>query len=196
MDWSQLVGPLVQAGLPALGGLLGGSPGSAIGGWVGNAIANALGVPPEPAAIARKIEADPDGSKLALARVEAEAATTKAYLDDMANARAQTIQLAQAGSSIAWAAPVVSLVITVGFFAVMALLFIIDKDMPANQFALFNILFGVLAAQFAQVGNYWLGSSEGSRRNGDAMRAVAQQAVTPSPTQVAREAISAAKGKR
>lgn len=195
MDWSILAGKMAEIGLPALGGLFGGPLGSSVGGIVGTAIARTLGVPDTPEAVSQAVDANPSEARIKLAQIEAETERRQAALNDIANARGQTIALAEAGSHIAWAAPVVSLVITVGFFAVMALLFIIDKDMPANQFALFNILFGVLAAQFAQVGNYWLGSSEGSRRNGDAMRAVAQQAVTPSPTLVARDAVAAAKGK-
>ena len=193
MDWSILAGKMAEIGLPALGGLFGGPLGSSFGGIVGTAIAKTLGVPDTPEAVKQAVEANPSEARIKLEQIEAETERRQAELNDMANARSQTIQLAQAGSSIAWGAPVISLVTTVGFFGVLALLFITSSEMSERTFALVNILLGVLAGQFAQVGNYWLGSSDGSRRNGDAMRAVAQQAVTPSPTQVAREAISVAK---
>lgn len=196
MDWSVLVGPLVQAGLPALGGLLGGLLGSTIGGVVGKAMAGALGVEPTPQAVAKRIEANPNDARVKLAAIEAETKEREAELADIANARSQTIALAEAGSPIAWGAPVISLIVTIGFFTIMAGLFFVPTEMPQSVFQLLSVMLGILATAFAGVVQYWTGSSDSSRRNGDAIRAVAQQAITPSPTQVAREAISAAKGER
>lgn len=88
MDWTSLGGQLARIGLPALGSLFGGPLGGTIGGIVGNSIAGALGVEPTPAAVARKIEADPDGSRVQLAQIEADAEANKAALADLANARA------------------------------------------------------------------------------------------------------------
>ncbi len=193
MVWSSLAGPLLQAGLPALGGLLGGPLGSTVGSVVGTAIAKTLGVPPTPQAVAQKIEADPSGSAVALAQIEAETKAREAELADIASARNQTIQLAHAGSPIAWGAPVVSLIVTVGFFGIMAGLFFVRSEMPQSVFQLLSVMLGILATAFASVVQYWTGSSESSRRNGDTVRALAQQVVTPSPTQVARDAIAVAK---
>lgn len=196
MDWSILAGKMAEIGLPALGGLFGGPLGSTLGGIVGSAVAKTLGVPETPEAVREAVDANPSAASIALAKIEAEAKRTEAEFADLANARGQTIALAQAGSSIAWGAPVISLVTTIGFFTVLGLLFFAGAEMSDRTFSLINILLGVLAAQFAQVGSYWLGSSEGSKRNGDALRAVAAQTVTPSPNQVARDAISVAKGRR
>ena len=200
MEWLKLAGQMAQVGLPSLGTLLGtafGGPlcagiGGAVGRTAASAIGAALGVPPTPEAISGAIAADPDGARVRLAEIEADAKTQADYLADVANARQQTVQLAQAGSSIAWGAPVVSVIITLGFFGVMFLLLFVKQEMPTNVFALLNILLGVLAALFTQVGNYWLGSSDGSRRNADTIRQVAQSAVTPSPTAVAQQAMAAA----
>lgn len=83
--------------------------------------------------------------------------------EDRADARAQTVELAKAGSRISWGAPVVSVIVLVGFFSVMALLFVIPKeDMAERTFNLLNMLFGALVLGFGQVTNYWLGSSAGS----------------------------------
>lgn len=191
--WQNIAGQVAQIGLPALGGLFGGPLGSTIGGLVGKGVAAALGVEPTPQAVSQAIQADPGAAQVKLAQIEAETKAREAELADIANARNQTIVLAQAGSKIAWGAPVVSVIITLGFFGVMFMLLFVRTEMPTNVFALLNILLGVLAALFTQVGNYWLGSSAGSRRNADAIRAVAQQAVTPSPAQVAQSAISAAR---
>lgn len=64
------------------------------------------------------------------------------------------------------------------------------KSVPDNQVTL--ILFGALSAAFSQVVSYWLGSSAGSARSGDAIRAIAQQATTPTAGQVAGKVIDAA----
>lgn len=83
--------------------------------------------------------------------------------DDRSSARAQTVALAQAGSAAAWGAPIVSVVVLIGFFAVMVLLFATPQsDMPERTFNLLNMLFGALVLGFGQVTSYWLGSSAGS----------------------------------
>ncbi|GLS45174.1 hypothetical protein [Methylobacterium brachythecii] len=189
--WQQIAGQLAQIGLPALGGLFGGPLGGTIGGLVGKGVAAALGVEATPQDVSQAIQADPSAASVKLAQIEAETKAREGDLQDLASARNQTIQLAQAGSGIAWGAPVVSIVIGLGFFLVMFMLFFVRAEMPSSVFQLLSILFGVLATLFTQVGNYWLGSSEGSRRNGDAIRGLAQQAVTPSPAQIASQVVNA-----
>jgi hypothetical protein len=179
--WQSIAGQLAQIGLPALGGLFGGPLGSTIGGIVGKGVAAALGVEPTPQAVSTAITANPADAQIKLAQIEAETKSQQAYLADLANARGTTVQLAQAGSKIAWGAPVVSVIISLGFFTVMFMLFFVKAEMPQSVFQLLSILFGVLATMFSQVGNYWLGSSEGSRRNADAVREVARSAVAPAP---------------
>lgn len=199
--WQNVVGQLVQLGLPTLGGLvgnlivpgLGGAAGSAAGKVAAGAIAGALGVEAKPEAVSAAIQQDPQGAAQKLAQIEAQSKDLAAYLADVADARSTTVQLAKAGSNIAWGAPVVSVIIGVGFFSVMIMLFFVRAEMPSSVFQLLSILFGVLATLFTQVGNYWLGSSEGSRRNADTIRQVAQSAVTPPPGIVAAQVAQAAK---
>lgn len=198
-NWMQAAGQLAQAGLPSLGtlvgsiagGPLGGSIGGAVGRGAAAAIGAALGVPATPEAISQAVAADPAAAQVKLAAIEADAKTQADYLADVANARATTVQLAQTGSKIAWGAPVVSVIISMGFFTVMFMLFFIKAEMPQSVFQLLSILFGVLATLFTQVGNYWLGSSEGSRRNADAIREVARSATMPGPAQVATSVANA-----
>lgn len=186
-NWMQAAGQLAQAGLPSLGALVGSIAGGPLGGSIGGAVGRgaaaaigaALGVPATPDAITQAVAADPAAAQVKLAAIEADAKTQADYLADIANARATTVQLAQAGSKIAWGAPVVSMIISLGFFIVMFMLFFIKAEMPQSVFQLLSILFGVLATLFTQVGNYWLGSSEGSRRNADAIREVARVAALP-----------------
>lgn len=117
------------------------------------------------------VQADP--VKLAeVYRLQAETTVKLIAMDneDRASARGQTVALAQAGSAIAWGAPIVSVLVVAGYFTVMWRLFGADSDAPPNVFALLNMLFGALTIGFGQVCNYWLGSSAGSKAKDDALR--------------------------
>lgn len=109
---------------------------------------------------------------LEMERIDAE--REKVSLVDVQNARGQTVALAQADSRIAWAPVLISAIITGGFFVCVILLFVIDKSWDERQANLLNVLFGALVLGFGQVCNYWLGSSAGSKRAGDAVRKIAE----------------------
>jgi hypothetical protein len=191
--WQSVAGQLVQIGLPALGGLFGGPLGSTIGGLVGKGVAAALGVEATPQAVTAAIQADPNAAAVKLAQIEAETKEKGAELADIANARGTTVQLAQLGSSIAWGAPVVSFTVTLGFFSILFMLFFVRSEMPQSVFQLLSVMLGILATAFSAVVQYWTGSSESSRRNGDAIREVARSATSPSPGQVATQVAAAVK---
>jgi hypothetical protein len=176
MDWSA-IGGLVGQAAPTIGGLLGGLipfPGGAILGQVaGKVLAEALGVPPTPEAVSTAITTgDPAVVQAKLteaeAKMNAEVEKFKAQMEDVQDARATTVKLDAAGSSISWGAPVISVVIVIGFFSVMTLLFIAKTDFTPGTVTLLNVLFGALIPAFGQVCNYWLGSSAGSA-NKDAL---------------------------
>lgn len=112
--------------------------------------------------------------KLEMARI-AQESDAAAYADT-ANARAQTVSLAENGSHIAWAPVVISAIIVIGFFGCVALLFGIERTWDERTANLLNILFGALIPGFSTVTNYWMGSSAGSKRAGDAVRKIAEQA--------------------
>lgn len=178
MDWS-VIGGLVGQAAPTIGSLLGGLipfPGGAILGQVaGKVLAEALGVPPTPEAVKTAITTgDPVVVNAALAQADAkmnaEVEKFKAQMEDVQDARATTVKLDSAGSNIAWGAPVISVVIVIGFFSVMTLLFIVKTDFLPGTITLLNVLFGALIPAFGQVCNYWLGSSAGSA-NKDALLA-------------------------
>jgi hypothetical protein len=191
--WQQIAGSLAQIGLPALGGLFGGPLGSTIGGLVGKGVAAALGVEATPQAVTAAIQADPNAAAVKLAQIESETKAKEGELADIANARATTVQLVQTGSSIAWGAPVVSIIVTAGFFAIMFMLFFVRAEMPSSVFNLLTVMLGVLAAGFGSVIQFWIGSSESSRRNADAIREVARSATTPGPASVAASVANAIK---
>ena len=87
-------------------------------------------------------------------------------LENTQGARGSLIDLVRSGSPIAWGAPVVSIIVTGGFFLFLIILMIggIRTD-PRDQTVanIINIAVGALATAFATVVNFWLGSSKGSR---------------------------------
>jgi len=195
MDWSA-VGALVGQAAPTIGGLLGGLvpfPGGAILGQVaGKVLAEALGVPPTPAAVAAAVQTgDPATVQAALteaeAKMNAEVDKFKASLEDVQDARATTVKLDAAKSNIAWGAPVISVVIVVGFFSVMSLLFVIRTDFAPSTVTLLNVLFGALIPAFGQVCNYWLGSSAGSNNKSEQIAQMATTAANVSAKAVAKK---------
>ncbi len=115
-------------------------------------------------------------STLQLELAKVDQAREAAGLADTQSARSQTVELARAGSGIAWGAPMVSGLIVLGYFFCIYRLFVVPADLPPNAFQLLNVMFGALSIAFGQVCNYWLGSSAGSKRAGDAVRKIAEQA--------------------
>ena len=95
----------------------------------------------------------------------------KASLADRQGARDQTVELAKAGSAIAWGAPIISTIITVGFFVMLYL--VIRKEIPDGSRELANIMLGSLGASFTAVISYWVGSSAGSASKDVTLRQVA-----------------------
>jgi hypothetical protein len=85
-----------------------------------------------------------------------------AQIADTDGARRQTIALAQAGSKIAYGAPIVSALVLMTFAVVMTLAF--TRSLPAGSETILNMLLGSLAAMATSVVSYWVGSSAGSAR--------------------------------
>lgn len=84
-----------------------------------------------------------------------------AHIGNTKDARAMQKELAKAGHGTAWASSLVSLIIVIGFFVVLYMVFN-DTLEPGNE-KIAYILIGTLGAGFSQVINYWLGSSKGSK---------------------------------
>ncbi|WP_426958137.1 N-acetylmuramidase domain-containing protein [Muricoccus radiodurans] len=187
--------PLALSLVPEIARWLGGARAGTVATQVTDVVRSVTGTDNPEAA--RAVLADPTKAaelRVQLARIAAEQEAAqrqaelemfRAQLSDVANARAQTTSLAQAGSSIAWAPTLVSGIITVGFFFCVVLLFRLDRQLDDMQAALINTLFGALVIAFGQVCNYWLGSSAGSKRSGDAFRDLANttlaRAAAPPP---------------
>lgn len=106
----------------------------------------------------REVEAD----RVAQAAQKAEFDALLARIADTDGARRQTIALAQAGSKIAYGAPVVSTLVLLTFAVVMTLAF--TRSLPLGSETILNMLLGSLAAMATSVVSYWVGSSAGSAR--------------------------------
>jgi hypothetical protein len=96
------------------------------------------------------------------AQQQADLEALRASIGDIGSARQQTVELAKAGSSMAWSAPIISMIILLAF--AFMLYFVLEVGVKAESLALGNVLLGTLAAMATQVANYWLGSSSGSSR--------------------------------
>lgn len=85
-----------------------------------------------------------------------------AALADVADARKQTLSLASLGSGIAWAAPVISVIVLVAFGGLSCV--VLFHQVPEASATLANVLLGALSGMATTVVSYWVGSSAGSAR--------------------------------
>lgn len=140
-----------------------------------SAVVQAVTGKADPAEAADAVARDPQLAmqlRVELARIESAAAAEelRLRLADIADARAQTVELARAGSPIAWGAVVVSIIILVAFgLAVWA---VVLREVPLGSRELALLLLGTLGAMATQVANYWLGSSAGSKAKDELVRGV------------------------
>ncbi len=82
-------------------------------------------------------------------------------------ARESLLALMKSGSWTSWTGPIISAIVVIGFLWLLGYLVSNpDKLNVENQnaFQIINIAIGALVAAFTTVVNFWLGSSEGSRR--------------------------------
>lgn len=83
------------------------------------------------------------------------------HAKDRDSSRNMQTELAKAKHASAYAPAIISLIVTLGFFGMMYIVF--NKAVPEGSEQLANILLGVLGAGFTQVLNFWLGSSKSSQ---------------------------------
>jgi hypothetical protein len=154
--------------------------GTAVGGPVGGAIGMGIGVLAK--AITGKetnedviaaLSADP--KMLAEFQIKVQELAndiTKAYLADTQNARQHTVELAKAGSPIAYGAVLISVLLIIGYFGCVYLLFFQNSvKITDNMKDVMIFMLGALQIGFGQVCNYWLGSSKGSSEKNDVLLA-------------------------
>jgi hypothetical protein len=106
-----------------------------------------------------------------------------ANIANTSDARGQTVKLAEVGSSIAWGAPVVSLVVVIAFFAVLMVVAL--RGIPTGAETILNVMLGFLGSAFGAVLGYWVGSSSGSAQKTEVLGSLAAQAKSiPSSTSI------------
>jgi lysozyme family protein len=173
--------PLALSIVPELIKMIAGDKAGDIATTVANVVQEVTGTP-DAAEAQRKLAADPALAiqlRIRLAEIaletqkamdiaaeqkrQAELAAQQKALENTQGARSTMVDLVKSGSSIAWGAPVVSVIVTVGFFGILLVLILSARPFPAELTSIINITVGALAAAFATVVNFWLGSSQGSR---------------------------------
>ena len=169
--------PLALSLAPEIGKWLFGKDGEATTAAVVQAVQTVTGTTDDTSAAAA-LARDPmlaSQLRVQLAQIAAtqEAAAHQADLDmlsaqlkDTADARSQTVALAQAHSAIAYGPPIISMVVLVTFGFVLWLT--LTGATPKGSETIVNMLLGTLAAMATSVVSYWVGSSIGSARK-DAM---------------------------
>lgn len=125
--------------------------------------------------IERAVAADPNLAlqfKMAVLQAEADARNHEAQMSrqaleelnariaDVASARSQTVELAKAGSPIAWGSSIVSVLAILVFAGFVYMLF--AKVVPEGMKEALLLLGGSAATGYGMVLSYWLGSSSGS----------------------------------
>lgn len=171
---NDLVQALIKAGAPLLGTVIGGPVGTIAGAAIG-ALAEALGTTPTPDAVKTAIETKPNASTI-VQKVEADRgldlkADLDAILRDRQAARDQTMAFVEKGSSLQWGAPLVSVVVILGF---VGLSFLAMKPESAGiraDVALY--LLGAWQSLATAVVGYWIGSSAGSATKDAALKQIA-----------------------
>lgn len=171
--------PLALSLAPELARLAFGDRGAATAAAASEAVRIATGT--EDAASARAaLEGNADALgelRLELARIAAEADADerraeldrlKAELADVGDSRRTTVELARAGSAIAWGAPVVSMLVLATFWFVMWIA--MTQPLPAGSETILTMVMGTLSGMATAVVAYWVGSSAGSARKDEVIR--------------------------
>lgn len=173
--------PLAVSVLPELARLLAGDRGGRVAEMATAAVRAATGSE-DPAAVEKALRENPEiaatlrirlaeialeearlEQKESAERRQAELSEFGLRVGDTQSARSTLVELVRSGNALSWGAPVVSLVVTVGFFAALALMLFGVGTLDPNGRELLNVVVGALVAAFTAVVNFWIGSSRGSQ---------------------------------
>ena len=103
-------------------------------------------------------------------RRQADIDALKATFADTQDARSKMANLADKASPFAWGAPVVSIIIGIGFFVMMGMALFGGGYITDNNSNIVYTLVGTMATGFATTISFWLGSSQGSRNKDDTVQ--------------------------
>ena len=130
----------------------------------------------DPTAVLAAADADPSKVDALKARLDADTAQLQVTLVDVQSARAAQGRLIEAKSSLQYVPAAWTVMVAVGFLAMMTVLVLHPVELTTNQVSVLNILFGVLTAEFARCGSFWLGTSSSAIKRGDQALDAAYQA--------------------
>lgn len=101
---------------------------------------------------------------------------------DIAGARAQTMQLANAGSTLAWGTPIVSAIVLLSFAIMCAV--VLSRSIPEGSMPLAQGLLEVFKILAVTVVAYWCGSSAGSAQKSVQLANAVPASLIPQPAAV------------
>lgn len=169
MDWKDIAG-LVGKAAPILGTLLGGPAGGAVGGIIASAlgtgntadeVAAALQANPDAAVKLRELQ---DAKEIRFAELAAEQARLEiaTAAQDRASARER-----EARTGDTWTPRGLAILVTLGFFGVLA--FLLLKGKPEQGGDALLVMLGSLGTAWASITAYYFGSSAGSAQKTELM---------------------------
>jgi hypothetical protein len=169
--------PLIGQVLPMLTGLLGTPLQGSILGKAADIADRVFGTH-DPSQIQLQIAQDQTKLEAFKAQLAADTQEEVNFFQDIQNARNQTIALAQAQSPIAWGAPIMTILITMGFFVILAIFVAKALNLSEFQQAVLNVMVGYLGASFQQCVNYWLGTTRSSGNKDTVLASLATTALS------------------
>jgi len=169
MDWKDIAG-LVGKAAPILGTLLGGPAGGAVGGIIASAlgtgntadeVAAALQANPDAAVKLRELQ---DAKEIRFAELAAEQARLEisTAAQDRSSARER-----EARTGDTWTPRGLAILVTLGFFGVLA--FLLLKGKPEQGGDALLVMLGSLGTAWASITAYYFGSSAGSAQKTELM---------------------------
>lgn len=109
--------------------------------------------------------------------VQVQLATMQSDLANVQGARENQRKLAEIGNWSSYAPTIISVVVLVGFFGILAALVWRPFAIDNGQREVLQVMLGALTVAFGSVTNYWLGSSHGSKAKDQALAEQASKAV-------------------
>lgn len=188
----KLVELLGRFGAPVLATVIGGPAGAAASAAIG-ALAGALGTSATATAVQEAVQnRDPAEVRALLRELEEKegAAMLDAYrieIEDRANARAMQMNAIEEAHWTAAMPAALTIILAIMFASALGFLFI--KGIPESQLAL--LLVGALISEFRGALGFFFGTTSGSKRSGETVRAIAMTQGT-STGQIVGQAVDAA----
>lgn len=199
--FGKLKDALLGKGLPLLANVItGGAAGTVI-----NLVKGVIGIDSDdPAELEKAVMNNPDVvlklkelelthkvelERLALQGAQVELEETKAYIGDVASARAREMQITSATGKRDWLMMALAITVVVGFFTLVFVALADPTKMSDN--GPINLLFGAMVSGFTMVLSYFFGSSKGSSDKNTIME---KQSAASKIVATAKESFNNAKG--